>query len=417
MSQSEIQYEIKFFLDGNQVLTDEHELRVDLVHLDQAAHQQLDIRFLDTSALDLQRAGWILRGRLKQGKDQWEITYKKRIGLIESENIEQSMKEMEESSFDLNDPSLSMEVDWSGEHQSLNLSYEVKVNVSALHHPDDWKAVFLKHAPKPLRRERWGELNFTTMLSQTSVFGPITAHKYKGEWSGIQESAEVWNVAGSSIVEITTEATGSVAAQSSHDLMKRLLQQQDLLPLQPGMSKTGWALNKLLHAEDFVTDPFLLLRRGGYNLYFRHAQPENTHDNDVMLSTLGREQAWRLGELLAARKIPIQLPVSASPIMRARQTAEIAFSQQNVKIEPLLVQRELDQLLETTPEVGVNQIFVAHHHNFNNQLKPNKKFDYLNMVLLKPLGAGKGYNVVQVLNLFQEALIKYGSTVSEATIR
>ncbi|MBE0343912.1 hypothetical protein E4V51_28165, partial [Paenibacillus sp. 28ISP30-2] len=182
--------------------------------------------------------------RLKQGKDQWEITYKKRINLSESKNIEQAMRLMEESGFNLNDPSLSKEVDWSGEHQSLNLSYEVKVNVSALHHPDDWKAIFLKHAPEPLRREQEGK--FTEMLTKTNLFGPITAHKYKGEWSGIQESAEVWNVAGSSIVEITTEATGSVAAQSSHDLMKKLLQQQDLLPLQPGMSKTGWALNKLL---------------------------------------------------------------------------------------------------------------------------------------------------------------------------
>ncbi|URJ50989.1 histidine phosphatase family protein [Paenibacillus polymyxa] len=417
MSQTEMQYEIKFLLDGNQVLTDEHELRVDLVHLDQAALQQLDIRFLDTSALDLYHAGWILRGRLKQNKDQWEITYKKRVDLFEGRNIEQAIKVLEESGFDLNDPSWSKEVDWSGEHQTLNLSYEVKVNVSELHHPDDWKAIFLKHAPDPLRRQQWGDLNFTTMLAKTSLFGPITAHKYKGEWGGIQENVEVWNVAGSSIVEITTEATGSIAAQSSRDLMETLLQQQDLLPLQPGMSKTDWALNKFLHSEDSVVDPFALLRQGGYNLYFRHAQPENTVDNDVMLSVLGRKQAWRLGELLTARKIPIQFPVSTSPINRARQTAEIAFSQQNIKIEPRLLKRELDQLLETAPEEGVNQIFVAHHHNFNNQLQLNKKFDYLNMVLLKPLGRGKGYKVVQVLNLLQEALIKYSSTVSEGTIR
>ena len=179
------------------------------------------------------------------------------------------------------------------------------------------------------------------------------------------------------------------------------------------MSKTGWALNKLLHSEDPVADPFVLLRQGGYNLYFRHARPENTVDNDVMLSALGREQAWRLGELLTARKIPIQLPVSASPINRARQTAEIAFSQQNVQIEPRLVQRELDQLLEIAPETGLNQIFVAHHHHFNKQLKPYDHFDYINMALLKPLGVGKGYNVVQVLNLLQEELVNHDITVSE----
>lgn len=74
-------------------------------------------------------------------------------------------------------------------------------------------------------------------------------------------------------------------------------------------------------------------------------------------------------------------------------------------------------MLETPPEAGLNQIFVAHHHHFNNQLNPSEKFGYLDLVLLKPLGRGKGYKVVQVLNLLQEALIKYSSTVSEVAIK
>ncbi|SFF47371.1 Histidine phosphatase superfamily (branch 1) [Paenibacillus algorifonticola] len=247
------------------------------------------------------------------------------------------------------------------------------------------------------------------------MYGPITAQKYQGEWNGVKESIEVWTVAGSSIVEITTEALGIEAAQSSHALMENLLQQQNLLPLQPGLSKTGWALKKLLQT---ISDPFSLLLQGGFNLYFRHAKPESTVDDEVMLSQSGQEQARKLGELLSARKIPIQLPVSASPINRARQTAEIAFSEKNIQIEPQLIQKNhLPQLLEVVPKQGFNQVFVAHQFTFNNQLKEFDDLLYLGMVLLKPLGEGKGYTVVQVLDLLQEALIKHSSDVPELTLK
>ncbi|KQO18417.1 histidine phosphatase family protein [Paenibacillus sp. Leaf72] len=415
MSQTEMPYEIKFLLDGNQVLTDKHELRTDLVHLDQAEHQQLDIRFLDTSALDLYRKGWILRGRLKQGKDRWEITFKKRIALQGTMTIENAIQEAEKLGFDLNDPSLNKEVDWTGEHQSLNLSYEVKVSASELNDTSDWKITLMKHAPEPLRLQQWGEITFKEMLSKSNMYGPIPAQKYQGERNGVKESIEIWTVAGSSIVEITTEALGMEAAQSSHELMANLLQQQNLLVLQPGLSKTGWALKKWLQT---VSNPFSLLLEGGFNLYFRHAQPESTDNDEVMLSQSGQEQARKLGELLSEKKIPIQLPVSASPINRARQTAELAFSEKNILIEPRLIQKNhLPQLLEIVPKQGFNQVFVAHHFTFNNQLKEYDDFIHLGMVWLKPLGEGKGYTVVQVLDLLQEALIKHSSDIRELTLR
>ncbi|KLU53059.1 hypothetical protein EL84_11870 [Paenibacillus sp. VT-400] len=56
----------------------------------------------------------------------------------------------------------------------------------------------------------------------------------------------------------------------------------------------------------------------------------------------------------------------------------------------------------------MNQLFVDHHHQFNHQLGTNEEFEYLNAALLQSLGDGKGYRLVQVVNLLQESLVRYG---------
>lgn len=409
MSVNGMPYEIKFYLDANQILSEEHEWLADLVQLDQPEHQQLDIRFLDTAALDFHQSGWILRGRLKPNKDRWEITYKNRARISPSETVEEAIEKMKGLGFDRNDSSLRMEVDWSGEGQTLNFSYDVKVDISVLKDPADWQAIFLKYAPEPLRRGQWNGLDLPALISKTILYGPIIARKHKGVWSGLKVSVEVWTVAERSIVEITTEVTGGAAAQSQRDLLQRNLQQRSLFPFQPVMSKTAWVLCLLAHTGHTANDPFVLLRQGGNNLYFRHAQPKNMEDNDTGLSVWGSEQAVSLGKLLLSKQIPVQMPVLCSPIRRARETAEAAFGKEpeQVRIEDRLIQPELDRLLELVPSKGINQLFIAHYHHFNHQLGTNEKFEYLDTALLQPLGDGKGYKLVQVVNLLQESLVKY----------
>ncbi|MNI85428.1 hypothetical protein D3C73_1424230 [compost metagenome] len=111
--------------------------------------------------------------------------------------------------------------------------------------------------------------------------------------------------------------------------------------------------------------------------------------------------------MLIAKQIPMKLPVLSSPIRRARETAETAFGETNVSLEERLAGQGVDQVLEVIPENGVNQLLVAHHYDFNGQLKRNEGLDYLDAALLQPLGAGKGYQVVRLLNPLQESLIKY----------
>ncbi|MEM5627597.1 hypothetical protein AAHB47_30855 [Bacillus wiedmannii] len=112
-----------------------------------------------------------------------------------------------------------------------------------------------------------------------------------------------------------------------------------------------------------------------------------------------------MGGLFVDRHIPFQTPVRSSPINRAKETAQIAFGEEQIQLEERLIQPELPQLLESTPEVGKNQVFIAHHYTFDNQL--TEPLDYMNMVLIKPLGAGSGYRLEQVYDLLAESIIKY----------
>ncbi|GGG05934.1 hypothetical protein GCM10010912_58240 [Paenibacillus albidus] len=364
---------------------------------------------MDTPELDFFRDNWILRARLKLNKDQWEITYKKRFNFSEGQELQHLMDHAKELGFDLEDPTCKQEVDWSGADRTFDLSYEVKAKIVQADNLDEWRGILDENAPPMLKTQKWGERDFSAILTETRVLGPITAHKYKGQWSGFQESVEIWTVAGNSIVEISIEETGLEAAESSHRTMESLLLvQQKLLTIQHKISKTGWALDILQHPAK-REDPFSLLLQGGFNLYFRHARPVGGSGDEDHLSELGEVQARQLGEILRNKKIPLQIPVLSSPVIRALQTAVLAFPNEGeVKTDERLPRVDgLLQVLEEKPELGTNQVLVAHYHTFKNQLQ--EFLDHIGLVILQPLGAEQGYRIIRQLDILQTSLVKYGS--------
>jgi broad specificity phosphatase PhoE len=129
------------------------------------------------------------------------------------------------------------------------------------------------------------------------------------------------------------------------------------------------------------------LRRGGYNIYFRHAATDWSANDQVVedgdwkscdarrmrqLSERGRKQARRIGEAIRRLQIPVGRVVS-SEYCRARQTAqfmnlgrvETSRAIMNIRAasfvggEEKLVQRAR-HLLSLPPAKGTNAIFVAH---------------------------------------------------------
>ncbi|MCP3027117.1 histidine phosphatase family protein [Halobacillus sp. A5] len=160
------------------------------------------------------------------------------------------------------------------------------------------------------------------------------------------------------------------------------------------------------------------LKEGGYVLYARHAEASVGEDLAYVnfadcstqrnLSDRGRRQAAAYGSTLRSLQIPLAAPALTSPFCRNRETAVLAFGEENVQVDPFwlsiyslgtaisssekqTILNELTRRLETPPPEGVNTIIVAHSFPEGAGLGeiPN-----MGTVIVKPFGEGRGYELV-----------------------
>jgi phosphohistidine phosphatase SixA len=126
------------------------------------------------------------------------------------------------------------------------------------------------------------------------------------------------------------------------------------------------------------------LRQGGHVIFIRHAATEATQDDprpDLAdpstqrnLSDAGRDQARQLGRAIGRLRIPVGT-VLASPYARTRETAELAFGRDRVRVTRDLLNeafpgtddkelaRRLRRLFTTRPPAGQNTVLVSHGFN------------------------------------------------------
>ncbi|WP_200816533.1 histidine phosphatase family protein [Halobacillus sp. Marseille-P3879] len=165
------------------------------------------------------------------------------------------------------------------------------------------------------------------------------------------------------------------------------------------------------------------LREGGYILYVRHAEATAGEDTPMLnfsdcstqrnLSNTGRNQAAAYGQTLRRLRIPVSLPVFASPFCRSRETAFLAFSEENVYTDPFWfhvyllsadlsdyekasIINSLTSRLELPPPEGTNTVIIAHSFPEGVGLGP---ISNMGTVVVKPLGEGNGFEVTGRLSL------------------
>lgn len=124
------------------------------------------------------------------------------------------------------------------------------------------------------------------------------------------------------------------------------------------------------------------LRAGGMVLFLRHADTIGEpcdrsyrigdRAGQRNISERGREQSRRIGARLAALGIPVQHPVLAGPVFRARDTAELAFGTARVTVTDSLladdyaggrldwVLAEHRRLFSEAVPAGANRVLVGH---------------------------------------------------------
>ena len=89
------------------------------------------------------------------------------------------------------------------------------------------------------------------------------------------------------------------------------------------------------------------MRAGGVTLFFRHAATGGEPCDRTFrvgdragqrnLSALGRAQAVAIGERLRDLRVPLEWPLLAGPVFRARDTAELAFGTERVRVTDALL--------------------------------------------------------------------------------
>ncbi|HDR8196643.1 histidine phosphatase family protein [Bacillus thuringiensis] len=170
---------------------------------------------------------------------------------------------------------------------------------------------------------------------------------------------------------------------------------------------------------------FKKIMEGGYILYFRHGETDETDESNVDLTRCetqrnlnehGREQAKIIGEILKKQKLPIELPVLTSPYCRTKETGKIAFDVTNIQVhndlgridylershltlEEQEIKNNLIKLFETLPLQGKNKVFIA-HSAFGG-------IPYMGMVVINPGGEGNKYEIVTKLSY--EELKEWGN--------
>jgi broad specificity phosphatase PhoE len=147
---------------------------------------------------------------------------------------------------------------------------------------------------------------------------------------------------------------------------------------------TGSVVSSTLAEQPGGRDLIARLREGGHVIFIRHAATEAIQDDprpDLAdpstqrnLSDDGRDQARELGRAIRRLGIPVGT-VLASPYARTRETAELAFGRDRVRVTRDLLNeafpgtddedlaRRLRRLLAMRPPAGQNTVLVSHGFN------------------------------------------------------
>ena len=182
-------------------------------------------------------------------------------------------------------------------------------------------------------------------------------------------------------------------------------------PTEPAGSGVPSTLAERPDGRDFVGR----LRQGGHVIFIRHAATEATQDDprpDLAdpstqrnLSDEGRNQARQLGRAIRRLRIPVGT-VLASPYARTRETAELAFGRDRVRVTRDLLNeafpgtddeelaRRLRRLFATRPSAGQNTVLVS--HGFNLQGATGLSVGEGESAVLRPGDVGRSSLVAKI---------------------
>ena len=162
------------------------------------------------------------------------------------------------------------------------------------------------------------------------------------------------------------------------------------------------------------------LRKGGFNLYMRHAQANIGQDQDLTadpnwwqqctlqrnISEAGREQARRVGAAIRALRIPIG-DVVASQFCRVRDTGaqmQLGALEVTADLNHMIAQRPFVdvnaarfQRLAAVPPTGRNNVLISHTHaSSRTQEQIMQGLQEAEILVYQPDGRGSAVPVARI---------------------
>ncbi|WDQ33978.1 CYTH domain-containing protein [Paenibacillus marchantiae] len=234
-------YEVKFLAKPELVLNTDGTPRSEVIQtlgLNSTA-RNISAEYFDTNALNLNQAGWDVRFRKKDDKNNYELTYKKRYPVINGD-VNAALTLANQEGFNASDDNYEAEIDWGYGKQTLSFSNTKKVdtNATGVQLPSQQEALSMLLDKLPGKLKNWSSSNWgKQQLTASRAYGPITFQRYEGTWNGQELTLEVWpirNAAGTgveNIVEISFKTADSTAVSGLRtQLMQVLANKNWLIP-------------------------------------------------------------------------------------------------------------------------------------------------------------------------------------------
>ena len=237
LDESRVDYEVKFLLDSDIVLTDDHLLTDAFRELIGAEtdDRAIDVIYLETDERAFDHEGWVNRIRWKENKKKIECMYKKRYPLSgeDAEAIRAALAQAEADGFTFSDTAYSAEIEWGYSKMTLSAGMETSgtyKDYRSLSRFSTADAVDFFKSTMPDEELNWTEEQWgVAMLDRAQKIGPLQYRRTKGSWDGIEIQVDICPMKDSYTTEMSFKVTGLDTASTLREKMTAMLEEEGIL--------------------------------------------------------------------------------------------------------------------------------------------------------------------------------------------
>lgn len=241
--------EVKFLIDPAKVLDADNNLTEEVLEMlgFTGKVKNRGMQFMETEDRAFGAEGWINRIRIKQGDEEYDLTYRKRYR-VEDGDIAAALAKANADGLNANAEGYEAELDWGYNNLTLTISTETSVpkvgyDDTVLPNLEDSIAMISENVPELVRALGLDYAN-------TVVCGPVYYPRYTGELAGLEldiEICPVTNKAGETkiICEVAFSVDTYEEAAVKRDEVTKILEDLGILLKEDGL-KTQTIINAYL---------------------------------------------------------------------------------------------------------------------------------------------------------------------------